>query len=276
MSKRIQDLQQASIVIRGAGEKASAIAHRLHADGFPRILMTETAMPKAERRAVAFSEAVACGSHTVEGITAVCVPPEIQVVESVWQKGRIAVAVDPGLAAVAELKPEIVIDAVMAKRNTGTHRRLAPLVIAIGPGFTAGRDVHVAVETNPASPHLGRCITSGACEADTGVPTSILGMSRRRLLRSPADGLLRLIKEIGDRVEKGDIIARIGDQPLAAPVAGVVWGVIRNGASVKKGQKLGDIDPRGDRSLCFSITPQAKRIAAGVMDAILGSCPSLS
>lgn len=261
------------ILIKGAGEKASAVAHHLHQSGFRKIVMTDLPRPLAERRGVSFSEALPDGFKEVEGVIAQRVGPHLSEIRDVWGKGRIAVLADRETQIRKSLNPQVLIDAVMAKRNTGTTIDLAPLVMALGPGFAAGTDAHLAVETNPASPHLGRLITRGATEAESGIPTEISGFTRKRLILSPADGVLRALKNIGDPVRKNEAIALVAGQPIAAAIPGIIWGLIRDGVDIKKGQKLGDIDPRGDPASCWSITPQARLIADGVLQGILRSFP---
>jgi xanthine dehydrogenase accessory factor len=162
----------------------------------------------------------------------------------------------------------------MAKRNTGTSIDQAPLVIALGPGFCAGRDAHYVIETNPNIPELGKIIEDGYAEEHTGIPTKVLGKSLERILTSPGTGTLYGIRDIGNSVKKGGIIGYIGEEKLISPISGIIWGLIRTPASVKQGQKLGDIHPGSDRNICFEITPQAKIIAEAVRKAILRKYPS--
>ncbi len=256
------------LLIKGAGEKASAVAHLLYRAGLTRIVMTETAFPTVERRAVAFCEAVWQQTKTVEGVEAVFCKPEPGAVKQAWEKGKIAVVVDPDLKMLPELAPDCFIDAVMAKRNTGTHPGLAPLVIALGPGFAAGRDANCVIETDPAASDLGRVITTGAATADHKRPTEVLGLTHERLLFSPARGLLEVREQIGCRVKAGQVVAQVAGKPVEAAIDGVVWGLVRSGTPVGKGAKVGDIDPRNDPALCFQITSQAKAIARGVLEAV--------
>ncbi len=256
------------VMIKGAGEKASAVAHLLFRAGCGRIVMTEKPAPTVERRAVAFCEAVWRQSKTVEGVTAVLCKPRPDSVRQAWKRGNIAVVVDPGLELLEKLEVDCFIDAVMAKRNTGTHKEMARLVIALGPGFEAGRDAHCVIETNPVAEKLGRVIYSGPASANTGEPTPVMGLTYERLLHSPADGRLEVGADIGTRVRAGQAVALVGGQPVKAGIDGVVWGLVRSGTRVRAGAKVGDIDPRNDPALCRVIAPQAEAIAGGVLAAL--------
>ncbi len=257
------------ILIKGAGEKASAVAHLLHQRGLRRIVMTDLAVPLTERRGVSFCEAVIDERMEVGGVTAQRSGLSLQEIDHCWEEGWISILADPETKILKNLNPDVLIDAVMAKRNTGTTIGMASLVIALGPGFVAGTDVHRVVETNPASPHLGRLIANGPAEEETGIPTAICGFTRERLIISSGNGVLRTLKRIGDAVKKDEIIATVDDRPISANISGIIWGLIRDGIPIKAGQKIGDIDPRGDPKSCFDITPQARSIANGVMKGIL-------
>jgi xanthine dehydrogenase accessory factor len=186
-----------------------------------------------------------------------------------WAEGEIAVIADPETRVCQVLRPDILIDALMAKKNTGTTIKDAGLVIALGPGFTAGVGAHFVVETNPASPRLGQVIAEGEAENNTQIPTPVLGLTSGRLIRSPAEGMLSLLKKVGDRIAEGESVGYVESSPARAGVSGSVWGLVREGLVVRQGQKIGDIDPRGERHFCFQITPQARTIAEGVVRAIV-------
>ena len=265
-----------TLMIKGAGEKASAVAHRLFRHGFRKILMTEKASPIAERRTVSFCEALSMGRHTVEGVAAERCEPTVEDISRVWRAETIAVATDPETALLSMIRPHCFIDAVMAKRNTGTRLDCAPLVIALGPGFRAGVDAHRVIETNPHSPRLGAIITRGCADDHTGIPTAVAGLDLGRLLRAPVDGTVHVHKDIGSRVRKGDVIAEVGGVPIHAPVSGAVWGIVAEGVRVKTGQKIGDVDPRAESGCCMKITPQAHAIAEGVLEAVLAAAPPRS
>ena len=258
-----------TVIIKGAGEKASAVAHRLHQCGLQHIAMTELPAPLAERRGVCFCEAVIEGGKEVSGVRAQRSEPSVKMVTEIWKERNIPVVVDDEDKLLGMLKPDIFIDAIMAKRNTGTTMDKAPMVIALGPGFIAGRDAHLVVETNPNSHFLGRVISDGPSESDTAVPSSILGMRQKRIIRSPGRGVLHSRREVGDVVGENEVIGTVNGSPLLAPLEGVIWGLVRDGVTVKAGQKIGDIDPRGKRELCFEIAAQARSIAGGVLEAVI-------
>ncbi|MFC1493861.1 selenium-dependent molybdenum cofactor biosynthesis protein YqeB [Thermodesulfobacteriota bacterium] len=258
-----------AILIKGAGEKASAVAHGLYKNGFEKLILTDTSSPLAERRGVCFCEAVFDQKKEVDGVVCEKIGPSVDAVNAIWAKKSIPLLVIPCDEVINEIKPDIIIDGIMAKKNKGTSIDQAPLVIALGPGFCAGKDAHYVIETNPNIPDLGKVIEEGFAEEHTGIPTEVLGKSLERLLTSPGTGTLHAVKDIGDAVEEGEIIGHVEEKKLFSPIPGFVWGLIRTPADVKEGQKLGDILPGNDRSLCFEITPQAKIIAEAVRNAIL-------
>lgn len=254
------------VLVRGAGELASAVAHRLHLCHF-RVAMTEIPNPLAVRRKVCFSEAVYQGRQEVEGVEAVLVEAPSQV-EEAWQRGVIPILVDPDLNSLDFIKPRVLVDAIMAKRNLGTRMDMAELVIGLGPGFEAQKDVHVVIETNRGH-NLGRVIYEGTAEPNTGIPGDIGGYREERVLRAPRDGLFEPLKEIGNIVEYGELIAYVGGEPIRSKINGVIRGLLREGIPVQKGMKVGDIDPRGVRDYCFTISDKARAVAGGVLEAIL-------
>lgn len=260
------NLPDMRLCIRGGGDIASGVAWRLHHCGF-KILITEIDQPMAVRRKVAFCEAIHDGSAVVEGVEAIHIR-HAEDVHQVWDQGKIAVLVDPLCEARHGVGPEVVVDAILAKKNIGTSLDYAPLVIALGPGFEAGRDAHFVVETKRGH-NLGRLLTSGCAAPNTGVPGSIMGISTERVLRAPLDGQWQSQKHIGDMVSKGDTIGSIAGAPVRALIDGVLRGMIRPGFIVTKGLKIGDIDPRGVRESCFTISDKALAIAGGVLEGIL-------
>lgn len=160
------------------------------------------------------------------------------------------------------------VDAIMAKRNTGARITDAPLVIGLGPGFTAGVDVHAVVETNRGH-DLGRVILNGGAEPDTGAPGLIAGYGRERLIRAPADGVFEAGAAIGSLVRAGETLGAVGGCPVTAPIGGALRGLIRDGMAVCRGQKMGDVDPRGRVEYCRTISDKALAIAGGVLEAVL-------
>jgi xanthine dehydrogenase accessory factor len=253
------------VLVRGAGDLATGCAVRLSRSGFA-VVMTELAEPTAVRRTVAFSEAVVAGTATVEGVVARRVAAAAA--RRVVRGGEVALVVDPAGRRVAGLVPDVVVDARMAKRNLGTRRRDAPIVIGLGPGFVAGRDVHAVIETNRGHA-LGAVILAGAAEPNTGVPGEIAGHGAERLLRAPATGRLRAFREIGERVEVGDAVGEVEGEPVQARIGGVLGGFLRDGSAVRAGQKIGDVDPRAKREHCFTVSDKARAVAGGVLEAVL-------
>jgi xanthine dehydrogenase accessory factor len=229
------------ILFKGAGDLASGIAVRLYRCGF-RLVMTEIPEPLMVRRTVCFSEAVYEGTSQVEGIEAVRVDNCAQASRAIAE-GLIPVLIDPPTRCRHELQPTVLIDAIMAKQNTGTRMGDAPIVIALGPGFEAGVDCHAVIETNRGH-RLGRVIDAGCAEPNTGQPGEIGGKSSERLLRAPVDGVVTGLAAIGDRVEEGQIVARVDGEPVFAEIPGILRGMIRGGIRVPAGTKIGDVDPR--------------------------------
>jgi len=256
------------IIIKGAGDLASGVAYRLKRCGFP-LVMTELARPLLVRRTVSFGEAVYSGQITIEGMPARRVDTAEEA-RHLAASEIIPVVVDPTASIVAALKPPILIDAIMAKRNTGTTITDAPLVIALGPGFTAGQDCHAVIETNRGH-RLGRVIYTGPAEANTGTPGKVQGQATQRVLRAPVAGRVTGRANIGDIVKAGQVIAEMDGQLLRAPFDGVLRGLIHPDAPVNVGVKIGDLDPRGEVSHCFTISEKSLAIGGGVLEAILAS-----
>lgn len=263
--------QRFAILLRGGGDIATGIALRLYRSGFRRLIILETARPLAVRRRVAFSEAVYEGLCTVEGISAALAdsPDEIA---PLWDAGCIPVLVDPHGVAIPRLRPEVIIEATLAKRNVGVRITDAPLVIGVGPGFTVGKDVHRIVETNRGH-NLGRVLYAGSAEPDTGVPGDIAGMTTERVLRASASGLFVTAHDIGDHVKAGDLIATVeneeGITEVRTVIGGVIRGLLRSGTPVVHKVKVGDVDPR-DNTACHHVSDKAFAIGGGVLEAILG------
>ncbi|WP_051292819.1 selenium-dependent molybdenum cofactor biosynthesis protein YqeB [Citrifermentans bremense] len=267
-SVKERPLSERVVVIRGAGEQASGIACRLYRANFRRILMLETASPLAVRRLVSFCEAVHEGEMTVEGVTAVRVD-RVEEVAGIWSAGCIAVLVDPEAASLTQLQPDLFVDATLAKRNLGTSVSDAPLVIGLGPGFTAGVDCHLVVETNRGH-DLGRVIGTGPAEPNTGIPGDIAGYTSERVLRAPVAGRFESDRAIGDLVVAGEPVGRVGEVEVRAAIDGVLRGVIRPGALVKSGLKIGDVDPRSKKEYCATVSEKARALGGAVLEALLG------
>ena len=294
------------IICRGAGDLATGIIHRLHRAGH-RVIALETDYPAAIRRQVSFCEAVYDGSAAVEGVTARLVPAltdaetdtetysgindtpaahiasekwDSSVIEAVLEAGEVPLLIDPKGESIALLKPDVVVDAIIAKKNLGTTIDMAPLVIGVGPGFTAGQDVHLVIESMRGH-NLARIITDGMAQPNTGVPGNIAGFTSERVIHAPAAGYIYDVRKIGDIVQKGDEIARIYPDkgsydnklseyvPVNATITGIIRGLIREGYYFKEGFKIADIDPReGELSNCFTISDKARSIAGSVLEAV--------
>ncbi len=272
------------IVVRGAGDLATGTIHRLKKAGF-RLLVLEAEHPAAIRRQVALSEAVYVGSARVEDVEAVRMDVDLaekknrkelleQEMERIWKKDGVPVLVDPAGLSIAALRPAVVVDAILAKKNLGTTKEMAPLVIALGPGFTAGEDVDVVIETKRGH-NLGRVIRSGSAVPNTGIPGIIGGYGKERVMHAQAEGILRNAASIGDIVEARAVIAEIetenGTVPVEASLSGLLRGLIRDGYPVTKGFKIADIDPRKEElQNCFTISDKARCIAGSVLEVICG------
>lgn len=294
------------IICRGAGDLATGIIHRLHRAGH-RVIALETDYPAAIRRQVSFCEAVYDGSAAVEGVTARLVPaladaetdtetysgindtPAAHIVSEKWdssaieavlEAGEVPLLIDPKGESVALLKPDVVVDAIIAKKNLGTTINMAPLVIGVGPGFTAGQDVHLVIESMRGH-NLARIITDGMAQPNTGVPGNIAGFTSERVIHAPAAGYIHDVRKIGDIVQKGDEIARIYPDkesydnalseyvPVNATITGIIRGLIREGYYFREGFKIADIDPReSELTNCFTISDKARSIAGSVLEAV--------
>lgn len=261
--KRLKDL---IILIKGGGEMASGVAQRLVRSGF-RVCITEIAEPLAVRRGVSFCEAVFEGRNEIEGLVGRRVSGRDEILLC-WQNGEVPLLIDPGCAIRKVLSPDVLVDAILAKRNTGTALGDAPLVIGLGPGFCAGRDVHFVIETNRGH-RLGRVIEAGEAEPDTGIPGDIGGYTWERVLRAPVGGRFLGRKRIGERVEKGEVVAEVEGVLLKATISGVLRGILHDGLTVTPKMKVGDVDPRADRESCLTVSDKARAIAGGVLEAIL-------
>lgn len=260
------------ILVRGGGDLATGVIHKLHQSGY-HILILECDRPSAIRRHVAFCEAVYDGTSEVEGVVCRRIPEtEIPAqCRRCWEKGEIPLLTDTEGKHIRELSPAAVIDAILAKKNLGTNRDMAPVTVGLGPGFTAGEDVDYVIETMRGH-NLGRIIKEGSALPNTGVPGLIAGIGKERVIHSPAAGEMKNISRIADIVEKDQIIAMVGDVPVKATISGVIRGLFRDGYPVFKGMKIADIDPRAEQKKnCFTISDKARCIAGGVLEVLL-SC----
>lgn len=254
------------VVIRGAGDLASGIALRLWRAGLDVVLL-DVAKPTAIRRTVAFSEAIVHGEQTVEDVTARLAA--IETVPELLRQGILPVLIDPEGASIPALHPDALVDAILAKRNLGTRITDAPVVIGVGPGFTAGVDCHAVVETMRGHT-LGRVIWSGGAIPNTGVPGEIGGYTVERVMHSPCGGVFHALREIGDTVEAGETVATVGGEPLYAKITGTLRGILPEGFEVPREHfKSADVDPRCRLFHCFTVSDKALSVGGGVLEAVL-------
>ena len=259
------------IIVRGGGDLATGTIYKLKKSGFP-VLILEVPNPSAIRRNVSFCEAVYQGTQTVEDMTCYLVE-SVEQAEQFINEGKLCVLVDPMGESIARLKPLAVIDAILAKKNLGTNRNMAPITLALGPGFVAGEDVDAVIETKRGH-NLGRVLWEGAAAPNTGIPGIIGGYGKERVIHCPAKGILRNVKKITDTVSRGEVIAVVeteeGNVPVKATLDGILRGLIRDGYPVHVGFKMADIDPRAEEyENCFTISDKARCIAGGVLEALL-------
>ncbi|MCL4506607.1 MAG: selenium-dependent molybdenum cofactor biosynthesis protein YqeB [Chloroflexi bacterium] len=252
-------------VVKGAGDLGTGAAYRLWRAGF-HVLCTDLPQPLAIRRSVAIASAIYDARMTIDGAM---VERIIFVDEAVfsWQRNSIPVVADAATRSVRVLRPEVVVDAIMAKQNTGTQIDDAPVVIGLGPGFSAGQDCHAVIETMRGH-NLGRVIWNGGAAANTGVPGNVGGADAQRIVRAPCAGQMYGRKAIGDIVKPGDIIAQVGATVVTAPLGGVLRGLLHDGVAVVENMKIGDIDPRAEVSYCYSISDKSLAVGGGVLEAV--------
>lgn len=261
-------LQDVRIVVRGGGDLASGVIYRLKRAGFP-VIVTELSEPLVVRRTVSFAEAVFTGQHELEGLTAVRVTRHDEAVTLAGRKEIIPVLIDPAGEIRSHWRPQVVVDAVMAKRNLlKTSMHDGGLVIGLGPGFCAGVDVHAVIETNRGH-FLGRVLYAGEAEPNTGIPGLVNGNGQERVLYSPAAGVFCSDWQIGDRIEQGAVFGWIDQNPLYAEIGGCIRGLLHSGLRVGKRVKVGDIDPRCRREHCSTISDKALAIGGGVLEAVM-------
>ncbi len=254
------------ILIKGAGDIATGVAVRLHHCGF-QIVMTDLPNPTSIRRTVCFSEAILKGSYTVEDVTAEFAK-DTGDIQTILDRGHIAVLADIHANCLNTLKPDVVVDAILAKSNLGTTIHDAPIVVALGPGFTAGKDCHAVIETMRGH-DLGRVILDGPAQPNTGIPGNISGFTTERVLRAPKDGIFTEVHHIGDLVKKGECVATVDGEPILSELNGVIRGLLPSGTPVYRGMKSGDVDPRGVIQNCETVSDKARAVGGGVLEAIL-------
>ena len=255
------------VVIRGGGDLATGVAEVLYQSGF-KILILDIEKPSSIRRSVCFSEAIYDGVTKVENIICKKVENENEI-EKCWNEKIIPIMVDEKGEIIKKIKPDVVVDSIIAKKNLGTTKEMAPITIALGDGFEAGKDVDIVVETMRGH-NLGRVITSGRAMKNTGIPGEIKGVSKDRVIYSLANGIFSSVKKIGDTVQKDEIIGYVGDVEIRGKISGVLRGIIREGYEVTENMKIGDIDPRiEEKSNCFTISDKARSLGGAVLRAIM-------
>jgi xanthine dehydrogenase accessory factor len=253
-------------IVKGGGDLGTAVAIRLMQAGM-HVVVTELASPLVVRREVALASAVYDGVIVIEEKFTGRKVQDLAGVRAAWKAGEIPVLVDPATHILEQIHPDLLVDAIIAKHNTGTAIDQAPLVIALGPGFTAGIDCQAVIETQ-RGPTLGQPLFTGQAEPDTGVPGLIGGETIRRVLRAPVEGVFTPHVKIGDSVQAGQVVAEVAGQGIRAEVDGVIRGMLAAGLHIQKGVKVGDVDPRGERELCYLVSDKAWKIADGVLQAI--------
>ena len=253
------------VLIKGAGDIASGIALRLYRAGM-QVVMTDLPKPTAIRRTVSFSQAIAFGTYTVEDVTATYC--DANGAAAVLARGEIAVLADPECRCREILKPDVLVDAILAKKNLGTKITDAPAVIAVGPGFSAGKDCHAVVETMRGH-YLGRVIWNGPAIPNTATPGLIGGFAGELVLRAPDDGIFRQMLDIGAQVEAGDVAGYVGEKPMVCTISGILRGILPDETPVFKGMKAGDVDPRCEADHCRCASDKALAVGGGVLEAIL-------
>jgi len=261
---RVDHRDRPLALVKGAGDLATGVALRLHRSGFA-VVMTELTQPTVVRRTVAFADAMYRERTTVEGVVAVRAD-DASMIPELLETDAIPVLCDPEASVRRLIRPALLVDAIVAKRNLGTRMTDAPAVVALGPGFIAGRDVHAVVETRRGHT-LGRVITEGEALPNTGVPGEVGGFTRERLLRAPCAGRFRSVREIGDRVSAGEIVGYVSDSPVGSQLDGILRGLLHADLEVTEGFKLGDVDPRATKEHCFLVSDKALAIAGGVLEA---------
>jgi xanthine dehydrogenase accessory factor len=263
-------LRDVLVAVKGAGDLATGVIHRLKRAGFA-VMATELPQPTVLRRTVAFAEAVTLGQMTVEGITAQRAN-SIEDIRIALANDFVPILVDPDGVTFKQMQPEVLVEATLSKYNSGITMNDAPIVIALGPGYEAGSDAHAVIETN-RSHNLGRVYLEGCAESNTGIPGTIGGYAGERLLRAPCAGRLYGVRQIGDQVQVGEVVAVVkldnDTASITAAISGILRGLMRDDLVVSTGMKVGDVDPRAILEHCFTISDKSRAIGGGVLEAIL-------
>ena len=259
------DRRKEEVMVRGAGELASGIIYKLFNEGY-NVIALERPNPYCVRRYVCFGEAVYSGEIEIEGVHGK-LTFNLGEAKRLQDIGKVPILVDPEVEFLKYSMPDILIDGRMLKKNIDVSKDMAELVIGLGPGFHPGINCHFAIETN-RGPNLGKVLSVKSPQEDTAIPAPVNGFTTERVLRSRIDGVITCRYEIGDFVKKNDILAEIDGIPVRSEIDGVLRGICRDGLIVEKGQKIGDIDPRGKKELCYKISDKAQAIADGVIKAL--------
>ena len=255
-----------TVIVRSGGDVASGTIKRLHEAGF-KVLVLEITNPTAIRRTVSYSQCVFDGEITIENTTArLC--KTLEEVDDAHFKGEIPVVIDSKGEWIDIVQAKVVIDAILAKKNLGTDKAMADIVIGLGPGFEAGLDVDAVIETNRGH-DLGRVIYQGKPQANTGSPGNIGGYTIERVIYSSEDGEIKVLCDIGSLVEKDQVVATVNGKEVRTKLKGVIRGMIADGTHVFNGMKIGDVDPRNEVKHCYGISDKARAVGGGVLEAIL-------
>lgn len=253
------------IVIRGGGDLATGVIQKFYRSGF-KLLVLEIAQPTAIRRSVALCEAIYTGHTKVEDISCTRIS-DLSEMEACHKNGTVPILIDPDCKSVPQITPAAVIDVILAKRNLGTNRNMAPITIGLGPGFYAGKDVHAVIETMRGH-NLGRLILDGSAQPNTGIPGEIGGKSAQRVIHAPTSGKIVHLHKLGDVVDAGAPIFTISGQQVTVPFKGLLRGLIREELDVPKGMKVADIDPRLDVDW-HTISDKARCLGGAALEAYL-------
>jgi len=254
------------VLVRGGGDLGSGVVFRLHRAGAC-VMVAELARPLHVRRLVSYGEAVYQHTVTVEGVTAV-LSHGSKDGQEIISRSEVPVIIDPEAECIRWFKPHVIVDARLLKKKPERGLESAPLVIGLGPGFTAGVDCHAVIETM-RGPRLGRVYWQGTTADDTKLPEMVAGYVEERVLRAPADGVFKAVASIGTRVERGQVLAQVDGKPITAKFDGVIRGMIADGILVFSGMKVGDLDPRPELELCYSISDKSLAIGGAVLEAVL-------
>lgn len=253
-------------VVRGAGDLATGVIQKLYRAGF-KVLALETSQPTTIRRTVALSSAVLDKSAKVEDLYAFKAD-SLEDCQKIWDSSGIPVLVDPQACCLNKISPLIMVDAIIAKKNLGTHKNMAPITIAIGPGFYAPEDVDAIVESCRGH-ELGSLIEKGSALPNTGIPGRLGGKSVERVIYAPCGGPIKHFQKIGDILKADEIIMQAGSTFIRSPFAGILRGLISDKIIVSQGLKIADVDPRPASEVDYlSISDKARSLGGAVLEGV--------